>query len=214
MVHLKIICTFASSNTQTTLNLTIMCLGMKANKDLIGNLIIYIANHCKNLHQTKLIKLLYLIDEESVRQTGAPITWLEYEVWEKGPVAKDVYFSKFNGSNRFCSYVDFKETSINNYQVVPKKGFNVSEFSEKEMNLIDNVLKLYGGKRSDELIDITHQEDSLWSKAKSENNIEFSNNCHLSDTIIDFKELIKNDGFKLTSYYASLENLEVRTILL
>lgn len=213
MVHIKNICTFASSNTQTTQNLTIMCLGMKANKDLIGNLIIYIANHCKNLHQTKLIKLLYLIDEESVRQAGAPITWLEYEVWEKGPVAKDIYYSKFDGENRFYNYVDFQQTKVKNYKVVPKKIFDRSEFSEMEMNLINNVLKQYGQKRSDELIDITHREDSLWSKAKSENNIQFTNSCHLSDTIIDFKELIKENGFKLTSYYASLENLEVRSIL-
>ena len=41
---------------------------------------------------TKALKLLYLIDETAVRQSGSPITWLEYKVWKNGPVASEIYF--------------------------------------------------------------------------------------------------------------------------
>src|ERR1035437_330383 len=144
-----------------------MCLGMTVNKDLIGNLIIYIVDYCKNnstpLYHTKLLKLLYLIDEESVRKIGTPITWLDYDVWQKGPVPKDIYFSKLTNLNKVDGYVSFVERT-KKYLVVKKKEFNDGNFSEVDLEIINNVLRDFGKKTSDELIDITHQPGSLWSK--------------------------------------------------
>src|SRR5665647_534738 len=137
-----------------------MCLGMTVNKDLIGNLIIYIADYCKEystpLYHTKLLKLLYFVDEESVRQTGTPITWLDYEVWQKGPVSSEVYFSKLPGTNMFDKYVDFLERS-KKYLVVKKKSFDDNNFSEMDLDIINKVLAEYGSKNSEELIDISHK---------------------------------------------------------
>src|ERR1035437_448764 len=166
-----------------------MCLGMTVNKDLIGNLIIYIVDYCKNiampLYQTKLLKLLYLIDEESVRQNGTPITWLEYEVWQKGPVPSDIYLSKFPNLNKVDEYVSFEERS-KKYLVVKKKEFNNGNFSEVDLDIIDKVLYVYGKKTSDELIEITHKPGSLWSQVVEEKNIKFSHENHTSDESIDF----------------------------
>ena len=39
----------------------------------------------KYLYSTKLIKLLYIIDEKSVLSTGTPISWLTYYVYKMGP---------------------------------------------------------------------------------------------------------------------------------
>ena len=64
-----------------------MCLGIQVNKDKIGNLIVLLAGRLKPLYHTKLIKLLYLIDEEAVKDGGIPITWLDYKAWQYGPVS-------------------------------------------------------------------------------------------------------------------------------
>ena len=187
-----------------------MCIGMTVNKDLIGNLIIYIVDYCKKysmpLYHTKLLKLLYLIDEESVRQTGTPLTWLSYDVWQKGPVPTDIYFSKLPNLNKVVEYVSFEERS-NKYRVVKKKEFNDGNFSEVDLDIIDNVLRDFGKKTSEELIEITHQPGSLWSKVVKEKNVRFSNENHTSNESIDFSQLIAEDKFKRFNYWAARECL-------
>jgi len=177
-----------------------MCLGMTANKDLIGNLIIYIVDFCKNmsmpLYQTKLLKLLYLIDEESVRQIGSPITWLEYDIWQKGPVPAAIYFSKFPHTNKLEEYVSFEERS-NKYLVVKKKTFEDTNFSEIDLEIINDVLLKYGKKTSDELI----------------KKIRFTLNNHTSNESIDFLQLIANDQIKQFNYLAARECLETTMAL-
>jgi len=193
-----------------------MCLGMTVNKDLIGNLIIYIADYCKNystpLYQTKLLKLLYLIDEESVRQTGTPITWLDYDVWQKGPVATDIYFSKLPNLNKVDEYVSFVERT-KKFLVVKKKEFNDGNFSEVEIEIINNVLSAFGKKTSDELIEITHQPGSLWSEIVKEKKVRFSNENHTSNECIDFSKLIADDQFKRFNYWAARECLSTNLAL-
>jgi len=193
-----------------------MCLGMTVNKDLIGNLIIYIVDYCKNnstpLYHTKLLKLLYLIDEESVRKIGTPITWLDYDVWQKGPVPKDIYYSKLPNLNKVDEYVSFVERT-NKYLVVKKKEFNDGNFSEVDLEIINNVLRDFGKKTSDELIDITHQPGSLWSKIVKEKNVRFSNENHTSNESIDFSKLIADDNFKRFNYWAARECLSTNLAL-
>ena len=189
---------------------------MTANKDLIGNLIIYIVDFCKNmsmpLYQTKLLKLLYLIDEESVRQIGSPITWLEYDIWQKGPVPAAIYFSKFPHTNKLEEYVSFEERS-NKYLVVKKKTFEDTNFSEIDLEIINDVLLKYGKKTSDELIEITHKDGSLWSKVVEEKKIRFTLNNHTSNESIDFLQLIANDQIKQFNYLAARECLETTMAL-
>ncbi len=57
----------------------------------IGNLLNYLSTQIPNLSMTKLLKLLYLIDETAYFRTGVPVTWLDYKVWEMGPVAEELY---------------------------------------------------------------------------------------------------------------------------
>lgn len=193
-----------------------MSIGMAAKIDLIGNLIIYIADYCKKsstpLYQTKLLKLLYLIDEESVIQNGTPITWLDYAVWQKGPVPTDIYFSKLSHSNAFEKYVSFEDRS-NRYLVVKKREFEDNNFSEIELEIIGSILSKYGKLTSDELIAITHKEGSLWSNIVEEKNIKFSQKNHTSNVCIDFSKLIAGDKFKQFNYWAARECLETNLSL-
>lgn len=115
----------------------------------------------------KTSKITFLIDEEAVRATGTPITWLDYDVWKKGPVSTDVYFSKFPNTNKFEDFVSFEERS-KKFLVVKKKFFDDNYFSDVDIEIIDHVLSLYGSKTSDELIEISHKDGSLWSRIVEE----------------------------------------------
>ena len=54
----------------------------------IENAAIYIAEHTSDLSKTKLLKLLYLMEERSALKYQQPFLALPYEVWQAGPVAK------------------------------------------------------------------------------------------------------------------------------
>ena len=75
------------------------------NQSKIGNLLAYLSSKVKDINLRKLIKLVYLIDEESVVSRGLSVTWLTYYVWEKGPVAPCIYNIKQNGGD-FSKYVN------------------------------------------------------------------------------------------------------------
>ena len=69
-------------------------LGIQANRVRIGALLAYIANKVPGITMRKMLKIIYLIDERFMRLRGFPFTWLDYYVWEKGPVAPEVYSIK------------------------------------------------------------------------------------------------------------------------
>jgi hypothetical protein len=50
------------------------------------NAILYFAERTRCLGKIKLFKLLYLLDFKHFRQTGHPVTGMEYRAWKMGPV--------------------------------------------------------------------------------------------------------------------------------
>lgn len=59
--------------------------------DKIGNAIVFLAERIKPLSKTKLLKLIYLIEEYSVRTYGLPFFNLDFTVWKLGPVSRDIF---------------------------------------------------------------------------------------------------------------------------
>ncbi|GHT32948.1 hypothetical protein AGMMS49574_17570 [Bacteroidia bacterium] len=190
-----------------------MCIGLKMNKNLIGNTVVYLAERCKPLYHTKLLKLLYLIDEEATNRTGAPITWLNYNVWQFGPVTEDVYFSKIEGLNKLSDFVRFENVRDNSFIIKPIKQFSNAELSDLDMQIINDVVVKYGNMTTKQLIDLTHAEGSLWYKTKKRAGLQFSNTNRTSNISLNFADLVENDGFKKTIYYATLENVELQSTL-
>ena len=86
------------------------------------------------------------------------------------------------------------------------KKCNLDEFSEMDLHIIDSVLAKYGSMSGKELINITHEPNSLWSKVKNEHNLSFKDQ-KISDYTIDFTELISGDEVKLAIYNDAKENL-------
>jgi len=189
-----------------------MCVGMKANKNLIGNLIVLLSERCNPLYHTKLLKLLFLIDEASVKKNGYPVTWLSYQVWQHGPVTPDVYNSKFEGQNRFSEFVEFKNAGENKFIIKPIIKFSDDEFSDLDLEIIEDVIAQYGHLNSNKLVDIVHAKGSLWHTIKERENLHFSEKDKTSNVELNFTELLDSD-FKRTLYYSTLENVELQSTL-
>lgn len=145
------------------------------NNEKIGNLLVYLATKIPDLGITKLSKLLFLIDERAVKETGVPITWVEYEAWHLGPVPKEIYFQIKHDENvldkgkeqKLSQFVEPVPSQMGTYDgllIKPRVAFCDDEFSDYELELIDSVIASHGTKTAAELVKLTHSEDSLWAK--------------------------------------------------
>lgn len=153
-----------------------MSFGSTVNMERNGALLAYIAEKIPGIHLRKLLKVVYLIDEKFMEKRGFPLTWFNYLAWEKGPVAPEVYAVK---EGAFSEYVKCLKNKENKNIVMPVLqhdyliGKQMESYSLYEKEIIDSVIEAYGGKTADELSDITHQENSLWTRIVDEQKVVF-----------------------------------------
>lgn len=168
---------------------------------------------------TKTLKLLYLIDETAVRETGVPVTWLEYKVWEMGPVAIEVYEELRHLRNpslaRFIQVERKHATDFETTIIRPATHFDDSEFSEYEIDLMARIVNKYGYLSAKNLIDLLHTEGTLWHKnvIRNELQLAFSVYNKRSNVAIEPTDLIADYDLKLAAFKAAVDALEFQTQL-
>jgi uncharacterized phage-associated protein len=190
------------------------------NIDKIGNLLIYIVDKIEErYHQkaflTKLLRLLYIIDETAVKETGAPVTGLDYRVWKMGPVAFEVYKDLMHEqSETFRFFVEGKKRKSEKYDsdyviVESVNKFRDDEFSEYELETIDRVIDEFGYLNGPALIELLHEDNSLWAKVVQEKNLEkVFERTPTTNHKIDLVEII-DDDFKKELYKTSQQSLQL-----
>lgn len=172
------------------------------NKLKIGNLLAYISTQVPDINLRKLIKLVYLIDEKSVVSKGMSVTWLEYYVWEKGPVAPCIYETKYNNGGDFSRYISTyrnKEEKVIVRSIINRDSSSM-QFSKNELKLIDAVIDKYGRMSADELSEITHRSGGLWDAAKKKYRPNFKESDGRSDIKLNLADLICGDDEKMSVY--------------
>lgn len=180
----------------------------------IGNILVYMADHARSLSLTKALKLLYIIDETSMREVGVPVTWMEYKVWEHGPVSEDVYDSinmPCHCSLKLDRYITISKKTGRDGQIQQCihsfTKFDDSDFTDYEIELIQRIISLYGSKSAKELIGILHKDGTLWSKQVESNRLNFRLQGGRSNVSIPLTELIKEDSMKQEVYALAYESL-------
>ncbi|WP_161973462.1 Panacea domain-containing protein [Arcticibacter tournemirensis] len=172
------------------------------------NVLVYYAERIQPLNLTKAIKLLYIADEKAMRQSGVPITWLNYKAWKLGPVQEDIYFKIKQANDYSKSGVDGSLEVVSAPTVLPdgivlkpRKPFDDSQFSDYEIDVLDEVLKQYGKYTSEQLVEILHREGSLWHKVVKEHHLEkqFELKNNRSDYVIELTDLLDTD-FKKSAF--------------
>ena len=167
-----------------------MCKFSESTKEKLGNAIVYIARHTSNLSKTKLLKLLYMMEERMALKYHVPFIGLPFEIWQAGPVAKDVFVDLSDGPYLLKKFVktDFRDGGTFIEAIV---DFDDNEFSETEIEMMDEVLAKYGKMTASELVSETHKMGTLWYRTAVRTGLLEAFNkheCNNSDQQIDFAE--------------------------
>jgi uncharacterized phage-associated protein len=186
------------------------------NLDKVGNLIIYLVDqvqkkHRKPVHVTRLLKLLFIIDETSVKETGVPVTGLDYRVWKMGPVAYAVYADLArNNAEQLGSFAEAKSGEGESKKIESTNRFDDAEFSDYEMSLIDTVVDKYGAFDGNALVELLHEEGSLWEKIVDEKELAQKFETEATGPFkIDLRALIADDPQKLELYNTAQESFNL-----
>jgi uncharacterized phage-associated protein len=154
----------------------------------LGNAMVYMAQRVPHLSKTKLLKLIYLLEEVSVKANKLPFFGIPFEVWRAGPVAKDVFIDLDVEPSLFGEYVSITRDNNATY-VFGKVPFNDDEFSDNDIRVMDYVIEKYGNDTATQLVEMLHKKGSAWQKIAEENGlIELFENriTNSSDKEIDF----------------------------
>jgi uncharacterized phage-associated protein len=138
--------------------------------DKLGNAMIYIAQRVPDLSKTKLLKLIYLFEEVSVKENKLPFFGIPFEVWQAGPVAKDVFVDLDVAPVLFGRYVSIKREDKATY-VFAESSFNDDEFSDNDVKVMDHVIGEYGNKTATQLVNLLHEKGSAWRRIAEENGL-------------------------------------------
>lgn len=163
-----------------------------SDKAKIGNAVVYIAQRVPQLSKTKLLKLLYLMEEYSVARFQTPFLGLQYEVWQAGPVAKDIFIDLSETPILLDGFVA-REVMDGKTYITATRDFSDEEFSDNDMTVMDDILRIHGQKTARQLVELTHGEQGLWYATAKRNNLlqlfdeKLINN---SDCPIDLGELL------------------------
>lgn len=179
------------------INLLKMCIGVAANKEKIADLLVYLSSRIESINLKKLLKLIYLIDEHSVKERGIPVSWLEYKAWHYGPVAPVVYDIKNNGGI-FADDLHVFKNEMGKYVILPKRKTELQQFSKKEMFIVDMVIAKYGDLTAEQLSELTHEPGGLWDSTVTRNKLSFEAGKDQSDIAINLRDLLS--GSSLDSY--------------
>ncbi|SMD00143.1 Panacea domain-containing protein [Pedobacter nyackensis] len=168
------------------------------------NALVYFTERVKPLYLTKAIKLLYLADEYAIKDSGVPITWLNYKAWKYGPVPEEIWNKPKLTSNLEIDAIDQINLTTSHLAdkiiLKPVKEFDDSNFSDYEIDALDHIVKQYGSFNAEQLVEILHKEGTLWHKVVERNNLQqqFTLKSN-SDFIIEFTELLDTD-FKKSAF--------------
>ena len=179
----------------------------------LGNTLVYLANNVGEFQKTKALKLLFLLEENSIKKYGIPFFGFDFKVWQFGPVNEQVYES-LNSDD--LTMVNSFIRRVNNFpdEFEASAEFNDDEFSQNDMELLDEVVRFARHKTAKDLVRITHGKDSLWrKKAKEEGIYEKLEKSQITktDILIDFSKLLDGDEYLKERYIGALEHIDFTT---
>jgi uncharacterized phage-associated protein len=181
----------------------------------VGHAIIFLAERIKPLYKTKVLKLLYLLDEASVKEVGIPMFALEYRAWRMGPVSKEIYVDIDDGPHLLKEHIRVVRDELGD-RVEPAKAFDDGEFSDRDMRLMDEMVSDLGRHNARDLVDLTHDKESLWYKLAKENDLLEAfeqEQRNTSDVVLDLGRLVADDPFKRGMFAEHQEFLQVHRAL-
>lgn len=186
-----------------------MCIFSETSRVRLGNAVMYIAAHAKYPYKTEVLKLLFLMEERMVQKYHVPMLSIPFSVWRLGPVSVDVFEELSDGPVLLSEFVTLQFNG-QGIMVKPSRAFDEDEFSDAELEVMREVMDKYGDMNSEQLINLTHSEGSLWRVTAEEHGLleDFERNrANSSTVVIDMgRQLCPDDR---AYYNETLENRQV-----
>ena len=182
----------------------------KTEIEKIGNAIVFFAERISDLSKTKLLKLIYLTEETFVRGYNIPMFGLEFDIWQAGPVSRDIYIDLSDEQPSLFSEFISTENRDDATYIKPKTSFSDDEFSDNEIQVLDTICQKFGNMTAKTLVEYTHRKNSLWHIiAKEKDLLESfkSGRTNSSDEKIDFTRILDESGaeaYKEQIYFKQL----------
>ncbi|MDR0749015.1 MAG: SocA family protein [Tannerellaceae bacterium] len=117
-----------------------------------------------------MLKLIYLIEEVSVKKNKLPFFGIPFEVWQAGPVAKDVFVDLDVEPVIFDRYISICRENKATY-VFAKSAFDNGEFSDNDIEVMNYVIEKYGNNTARQLVGIVHKKGSAWYHVAEKNGL-------------------------------------------
>ncbi|WP_153798958.1 Panacea domain-containing protein [Foetidibacter luteolus] len=178
--------------------------------DKLGNTLIFLCERMgAPLTKTHLLKLIFIIEEISIKKYGIPFFDLRFDVWKLGPVSKDLFVELSGEPNLLSDYVT-REISNDKVMIVAKARFSDDEFNDLEISLLEEIVERFKYCTAKELINVTHRKDSPWYKTAQKNGVLDlleSGVMTTTDIPIDLSETIIEDLEKMALYKGHKEFL-------
>ena len=132
-----------------------------------------------------MLKLLYLMEERMVQLYHIPMLSIPYSVWRLGPVSVDVFEELSDGPVLLSEFVTLQFNG-QGIKVTPSREFDEDEFSDAELQVMQEIMHKYGAMNSEQLIALTHRDGSLWQETAKEHGllVDFQQRRANSSTVI------------------------------
>ena len=190
-----------------------MCSFSETSRVRLGNAVMFIASRARYPYKTEILKLLYLMEERMVQLYHIPLLSIPYSVWRLGPVSVDVFEELSDGPVLLSDFVTLQFNG-QGIRVIPSKDFDEDEFSDAELQVMREIMEKYGEMNSEQLIELTHKEGSLWQETAKEYGLleDFNQKrANSSTVIIDMgRHLCPDDR---AYYEETLENRQAANLL-
>lgn len=178
--------------------------------DKVGHSIIFLGQRVSELTKTKLLKLLFLLEEKSIKEFGTPFFGVDFKIWQYGPVAPPLFEALTNTQDSFLAEYIIKN-EFDEYEGVIH--FNDDEFSDNDIWVLEWAVGFARHKIAEDLVHHTHSPQSLWRRGAIKHGVYdkfMKKQLTYTDFKIDFTLLFENDkeGFLQEKYDSAIENLE------
>lgn len=165
--------------------------------------------------KTHILKLVFILEEVSIKKSGIPFFGIRFDVWKLGPVSKDLYIELTEETNLLNDYIK-KEFRDGKTLISPSREFSDDEFSDQDLLLLEQVSERFKYCTAQELINFTHRKESPWYiTAQQHGLVEIleSGQINATNIEIDFSTIIEDQEDKLALYNGHREFLNHTKIL-
>lgn len=174
----------------------------KSQLDKLGNTLIFLCQNLEKASKTHLLKFIFIIEEISILKFGVPFFNLRFDLWKLGPVSKDLFVELSEELNLLEPYI-VREVKDGITFIFPKKEFSDDEFSDIEINLLNEIVDRFKYCTVKELINFTHKKNSPWYNTALRSGVLDlleAGKITTTDIEINLAEIIEDDPQKLMMY--------------